>query len=209
MSFLTCFWLFPQKEHFSRSPPSPMRATGWVSFGPGKDGPDVTPAARRRLPHSRARRPLRSGRTRTDPVGQPGASRGRSQEYGPRASPAEFVGSPSGAGRPTPRPKKCRRPAAGAELGGSTAPRSARRRPPAYSALRPKPAGTARAQDLVDDPVVLRHRRVRILSRSMSLWISSAVLFVWLARMSSISSRMRRISLAWISMSDAWPPPSV
>src|SRR4051794_31310747 len=28
MSFLTCFWLLPQKEHFSRSPPSPMRATG-------------------------------------------------------------------------------------------------------------------------------------------------------------------------------------
>src|SRR3954451_19118621 len=27
MSFLTCFWLFPQKEHLSRSPPSPMRAT--------------------------------------------------------------------------------------------------------------------------------------------------------------------------------------
>ena len=27
MSFLTCFWLLPQKEHFSRSPPSPMRAT--------------------------------------------------------------------------------------------------------------------------------------------------------------------------------------
>src|SRR4051812_34910218 len=27
MSFLTCFWLFPQKEHFSRSPPSPIRAT--------------------------------------------------------------------------------------------------------------------------------------------------------------------------------------
>src|SRR4051794_1638259 len=28
MSFLTCFWLLPQKEHLSRSPPSPMRATG-------------------------------------------------------------------------------------------------------------------------------------------------------------------------------------
>src|SRR4051794_8154872 len=28
ISFLTCFWLFPQNEHFSRSPPSPMRATG-------------------------------------------------------------------------------------------------------------------------------------------------------------------------------------
>src|SRR5919107_3961732 len=28
MSFFTCFWLLPQKEHFSRSPPSPMRATG-------------------------------------------------------------------------------------------------------------------------------------------------------------------------------------
>src|SRR3954468_3187923 len=27
MSFLTCFWLFPQKEHLRRSPPSPMRAT--------------------------------------------------------------------------------------------------------------------------------------------------------------------------------------
>src|SRR5471032_1165314 len=27
MSFLTCFWLLPQKEHFNRSPPSPMRAT--------------------------------------------------------------------------------------------------------------------------------------------------------------------------------------
>src|SRR4051812_19991116 len=27
MSFLTCFWLLPQKEHFSRSPPSPIRAT--------------------------------------------------------------------------------------------------------------------------------------------------------------------------------------
>ena len=26
MSFLTCFWLLPQNEHFSRSPPSPMRA---------------------------------------------------------------------------------------------------------------------------------------------------------------------------------------
>src|SRR4029077_3880059 len=27
MSFLTCFWLFPQKEHLSRSPPSPNFAT--------------------------------------------------------------------------------------------------------------------------------------------------------------------------------------
>src|SRR5438067_714908 len=26
MSFFTCFWLFPQKEHLSRSPPSPIRA---------------------------------------------------------------------------------------------------------------------------------------------------------------------------------------
>src|SRR3954452_14698471 len=30
MSFLTCFWLLPQKEHFSRSPPSPMRATTFL-----------------------------------------------------------------------------------------------------------------------------------------------------------------------------------
>src|SRR5437588_12921494 len=27
ISFLTCFWLLPQNEHFSRSPPSPNFAT--------------------------------------------------------------------------------------------------------------------------------------------------------------------------------------
>src|ERR1700693_767781 len=27
INFLTCFWLFPQNEHFSRSPPSPNFAT--------------------------------------------------------------------------------------------------------------------------------------------------------------------------------------
>jgi hypothetical protein len=32
MSFLTCFWLFPQKEHFSRSPVSPTRGTGESSL---------------------------------------------------------------------------------------------------------------------------------------------------------------------------------
>src|SRR4051794_16326836 len=32
MSFLTCFWLFPQKEHLSRSPPSPIRATRTFSL---------------------------------------------------------------------------------------------------------------------------------------------------------------------------------
>src|SRR4051794_15270725 len=31
ISFLTCFWLFPQKEHFSRSPPSPNFATAFPS----------------------------------------------------------------------------------------------------------------------------------------------------------------------------------
>src|SRR5688500_15730641 len=31
MSFLTCFWLFPQNEHLSRSPPSPNFA---MSLGP-------------------------------------------------------------------------------------------------------------------------------------------------------------------------------
>src|SRR5579859_7223276 len=41
MSFLTCFWLFPQKEHFSRSPPSPNFATalpppGSVLAHPGR-----------------------------------------------------------------------------------------------------------------------------------------------------------------------------
>src|ERR1700733_11642955 len=33
INFLTCFWLFPQKEHFSRSPPSPNFATTRSSPG--------------------------------------------------------------------------------------------------------------------------------------------------------------------------------
>src|SRR5919108_1682042 len=37
MSFFTCFWLFPQKEHFSRSPPSPNLAT---RSPPRPDPPD-------------------------------------------------------------------------------------------------------------------------------------------------------------------------
>src|SRR6478735_7945232 len=47
MSFLTCFWLFPQKEHFSRSPPSPMRAT-WVlsSFLADRSAGDQVPTTR-------------------------------------------------------------------------------------------------------------------------------------------------------------------
>jgi hypothetical protein len=39
MSFFTCFWLFPQNEHFSRSPPSPMRATQFLLYmGPPAPG---------------------------------------------------------------------------------------------------------------------------------------------------------------------------
>src|SRR3954462_11644464 len=38
MSFLTCFWLFPQKEHLSRSPPSPMRATRTPSLAASRAG---------------------------------------------------------------------------------------------------------------------------------------------------------------------------
>src|SRR6059058_3464390 len=38
MSFLTCFWLLPQKEHLSRSPPSPMRATRSPSLVNGPAG---------------------------------------------------------------------------------------------------------------------------------------------------------------------------
>src|ERR1700742_611806 len=40
MSFLTCFWLLPQNEHFSRSPPSPMRATQKLLYmgPPGRPG---------------------------------------------------------------------------------------------------------------------------------------------------------------------------
>src|SRR3954467_3007144 len=37
MSFFTCFWLFPQKEHLSRSPPSPNFATT-PSLPPGSLG---------------------------------------------------------------------------------------------------------------------------------------------------------------------------
>ena len=55
MSFLTCFWLFPQNEHFSRSPPSPMRATQFLLYmgptldampGPGLPGPGTAGMSR-------------------------------------------------------------------------------------------------------------------------------------------------------------------
>ena len=41
MSFLTCFWLFPQNEHLSRSPPSPMRATAALRTFAGGLGADL------------------------------------------------------------------------------------------------------------------------------------------------------------------------
>src|SRR5258708_20224497 len=40
MSFLTCFWLFPQNEHFSRSPPSPNLATTCLPLD-GRDSADA------------------------------------------------------------------------------------------------------------------------------------------------------------------------
>src|SRR4029077_10376520 len=43
MSFLTCFWLFPQNEHLSRSPPSPNLATTRLPL----DGLDSADAGRR------------------------------------------------------------------------------------------------------------------------------------------------------------------
>src|SRR6266545_980700 len=57
MSFLTCFWLLPQNEHLSRSPPSPMRATRCFSFACPARGPrvpvlDGTPSAPGRAPLS-------------------------------------------------------------------------------------------------------------------------------------------------------------
>src|SRR3954462_14143246 len=47
MSFLTCFWLLPQNEHFSRSPLSPMRATPppYVSPRPSSSSPTLTPTS--------------------------------------------------------------------------------------------------------------------------------------------------------------------
>src|SRR5688500_1523297 len=48
MSFLTCFWLLPQKEHFRRSPLSPIRAT---CCPPPQNGPrEVGPCVRLVLP---------------------------------------------------------------------------------------------------------------------------------------------------------------
>src|SRR5260370_38851395 len=45
MSFLTCFWLLPQNEHFSRSPPSPMRATQILLYMGPPRRPDRPPPA--------------------------------------------------------------------------------------------------------------------------------------------------------------------
>src|SRR5918998_5589707 len=45
MSFLTCFWLLPQNEHFSRSPLSPMRATLPPHVLPAPSGSSPNPNA--------------------------------------------------------------------------------------------------------------------------------------------------------------------
>src|SRR5277367_4082477 len=56
MSFLTCFWLLPQNEHFSRSPPSPMRATQILLYM----GPPRRPVEGRPSPASRSREAVMS-----------------------------------------------------------------------------------------------------------------------------------------------------
>src|SRR5439155_4326856 len=52
MSFLTCFWLFPQNEHLSKSPPSPMRATQQLLYPGAASGGPAT--SRRVLPSRQA-----------------------------------------------------------------------------------------------------------------------------------------------------------
>src|SRR5664279_760859 len=54
MSFLTCFCDLPQKEHFSRSPPSPMRATRTLSLFRRAPVTRASPALLPALSHDRA-----------------------------------------------------------------------------------------------------------------------------------------------------------
>src|SRR4051794_41763297 len=69
MSFLTCFWLFPQNEHLSRSAPSPVRTTGLhhplVSFvlydATGRTRPFHTTTHRLVLPAARGGHRRRRG----------------------------------------------------------------------------------------------------------------------------------------------------
>src|SRR5262249_10260073 len=83
MSFLTCFWLFPQNEHLSKSPPSPTRATQQLLHAgapqrpghhPGSPTPSAasstgTSARSRTVPSAGSpAKPQRPGRTtRIDP----------------------------------------------------------------------------------------------------------------------------------------------
>src|SRR3954447_4903740 len=53
MSFLTCFCDFPQKEHFSRSPPSPIRATYVLLELAGRQLPAQDRGLRASLPSHR------------------------------------------------------------------------------------------------------------------------------------------------------------
>src|SRR4051812_34916503 len=53
MSFLTCFCDFPQKEHFSRSPPSPIRATYVLLELNGRLAPTPGPRLSASLPSHR------------------------------------------------------------------------------------------------------------------------------------------------------------
>src|SRR5665811_787326 len=93
MSFLTCFWLFPQKEHLSRSAPSPIRATVIPSVES-----DSLPARRRQA----ARAIVRAPPLHTTPGPMSAAN-------GPiGVSPSSFTPLP---GRPwsrAPRPRRLR-----------------------------------------------------------------------------------------------------
>src|SRR5688500_5422132 len=88
MSFLTCFWLFPQKEHFRRSPLSPIRAT---SCPPPQTGPrEVGPCVRVVLPC-----PCRRAVPRGSPPGASGRGSGARRPYLP---------PPTGRGNDSPGP---------------------------------------------------------------------------------------------------------
>src|SRR3954451_23317325 len=238
MSFCTCFWLLPQNEHFSRSPPSPMRATR-RSF-------------QLVCPERGALRVVlrRSGRCRPGPRAP--HVRLRAHRHGPLCSPYGALGA-----GPVPRvvprryrgplahtliQRRCRRCVTGVPPRADNTPRVLT---PAAAAGEesPWPVGqdrhdghdghdahdrhgccarsagrSSRGHCTQESSEPLRLRRTssiwpyslaasadRILSRSMSFSTVSMERQVCLASVSSSQVRMRSTSLAWISMSLAWP----
>src|SRR5699024_3809453 len=147
-------------------------------------------------------RVLSSGRQQCAPRFPRERSPGRADRHHGIAKSCPITGGDA-AGMPRPGPgARLRAEGRGCRCGGLAGPRSGE----GHFAI--CAAGALRdSRTCSTSPYSSADFAVRILSRSMSVLTCSLVRPEWNARVSSIHSRMRMISFAWISRSEAWPPP--